>query len=115
MLESRFPVRVKRWAIRQGSGGRNLHRGGDGIIRELEFLSPMTVTVLSSNRETQAFGVQGGAPGQPCENSVLTQDGSVELLNGNDCREMRPGEVLLMKAPGGGYGQVAGATKCAAE
>jgi 5-oxoprolinase (ATP-hydrolysing) len=105
VLEQRFPVRVQEFSIRRGSGGRGAHNGGDGIVRALEFLSPMTVTVLSSHRQTRAFGVDGGAPGLPGENTVRRKDGTVEKLAGNDRREMEAGDVFIMKTPGGGgYG-----------
>jgi 5-oxoprolinase (ATP-hydrolysing) len=116
VLESRFPVRVRRFEIRQGSGGNGLNRGGDGIIREIEFLSPMTVTVLSSHRQTQAFGVSGGTPGAPGENQVHRKNGFVEDLHGNDQRDMAPGDVFVMKTPGGGgFGVADTQSKVAAE
>ncbi|KJZ18605.1 hydantoinase B/oxoprolinase family protein [Loktanella sp. S4079] len=116
VLETRFPVRVRRFAIRHGSGGAGMYQGGDGIVRELEFLSPMTVTVLSSHRKTQAFGVEGGGAGQPGENSVRRADGQIEPLYGNDRREMNPGDVFVMKTPGGGgYGAVGQVLDQAAE
>ena len=115
VLEQRFPVRVQEFSIRRGSGGKGAHNGGDGIVRALEFLSPMTVTVLSSHRQTRAFGVDGGAPGLPGENTVRRKDGTEEQLSGNDRREMEAGDVFIMKTPGGG-GYGAGAqTREAAE
>jgi 5-oxoprolinase (ATP-hydrolysing) len=105
VLEQRFPVRVQEFSIRRGSGGKGAQTGGDGIVRALEFLSPMTVTVLSSHRQTRAFGVNGGAPGLPGENTVRRRDGTEEQLSGNDRREMKAGDVFIMKTPGGGgYG-----------
>ncbi|MEM8978133.1 MAG: hydantoinase B/oxoprolinase family protein [Pseudomonadota bacterium] len=116
VLENRFPVRVQQFGIRQGSGGEGQHRGGDGIVREIEFLSPMTVTVLSSHRQTSAFGVNGGASGAPGENQVRRKDGGVEDLYGNDQRNMSPGDVFVMKTPGGGgFGAVDLPCKVAAE
>ena len=102
VLENRFPVRIRTFAIRQGSGGEGRHRGGDGITREIEFLEPMTVTVLSSHRQTRAFGVSGGAAGLPGRNQVRRKDGSIEDLHGNDQRDMSPGDIFIMKTPGGG-------------
>jgi 5-oxoprolinase (ATP-hydrolysing) len=116
VLESRFPVRVRSFAIRNGSGGEGQHRGGNGIIREIEFLSPMTVTVLSSHRQTQAFGVRGGASGAAGENQVRRKDGTVEDLSGNDQRDMAAGDVFIMKTPGGGgFGAADTQAKVAAE
>lgn len=102
VLEARFPVRVQRFAIRSGSGGAGRWTGGEGILRELEFLDPMTVTVLSSHRETRAFGQQGGQPGGCGHNSVRRADGRVEPLRGNDHAEMAVGDVFVMETPGGG-------------
>ncbi|MEM0899828.1 MAG: hydantoinase B/oxoprolinase family protein [Pseudomonadota bacterium] len=102
VLETRFPVRVNEFSIRKNSGGEGRHSGGDGIIREIEFLSPMTVTVLSSHRQTQAFGVNGGEAGAKGENLVHCKDGTIEQLNGNDQRAMAAGDVFIMKTPGGG-------------
>lgn len=116
VLESRFPVRVRRFAIRNGSGGAGEWSGGDGIIRELEFLSPMTVTVLSSHRRTRPFGQSGGAPGLAGRNLVLRKVGKAELLSGNDRVEMEPGDVFVMETPGGGgYGDAVSSNSRAAE
>ena len=102
VLESRFPVRVDEFSIRAGSGGDGEFRGGDGIVRKLRFLEPMTVTVLSSHRETVPFGADGGQPGLPGENSVVRGDGSIEVLEGNDETRMQANDVFVMKTPGGG-------------
>ena len=102
VLETRFPVRVHCFSVRQGSGGAGLRNGGNGIIRELEFLSPMTVTVLSSHRKTRAFGVNGGESGAPGENKVRRKAGSIKELEGNDQRYMQKGDIFVMKTPGGG-------------
>ena len=102
VLESRFPVRVDEFSIRIGSGGAGEFRGGDGIVRKLRFLEPMTVTVLSSHRETVPFGANGGQPGLPGENSVVRSDGTIEVLEGNDETRMQANDVFVMKTPGGG-------------
>jgi len=102
VLEDRFPVRVDEFSVRTGSGGAGEFRGGDGVVRRLRFLEPMTVTVLSSHRETVPFGASGGQPGLPGENYVLRGDGSVENLAGNDETRMQAGDVFVMKTPGGG-------------
>ncbi|WP_421780027.1 hydantoinase B/oxoprolinase family protein, partial [Kiloniella litopenaei] len=108
VLEWRFPVLVKNFSIRKGSGGQGFRRGGDGIIRKLEFLEPMTVTVLTSHRETKPFGVAGGAPGACGRNAVLRTSGELEELKGNDERNLSQGDLFIMETPGGGgYGQAA--------
>ena len=102
VLESRFPVRVDAFAIRHDSGGAGTFHGGDGVVRRLRFLEPATMTVLSSHRCTRPFGVGSGAPGKAGINRVIRTNGTVENLRGNDSREMSPGDVFLMKTPGGG-------------
>jgi 5-oxoprolinase (ATP-hydrolysing) len=107
VLEQRFPVIVEEFSIRRGSGGAGVHRGGDGVIRRLRFLEPMTATVLSLNRRTRPAGVGGGAPGEAGRNAVIRADGGVEALQGNDQREMGAGDVFIIETPGGGgYGAV---------
>ena len=102
VLESRFPVRVDEFSIRTGSGGAGEFRGGDGVVRKLRFLEPMTVTVLSSHRATVPFGGSGGQPGLPGENSVVRSNGTIEVLEGNDETRMQANDVFVMKTPGGG-------------
>lgn len=102
ILENRFPVRLHEFSIRTASGGTGAFKGGEGIVRKLEFLIPMTVTVLSSHRKTRAFGIDGGGAGQTGENAVIRKNGGIEPLASNDHCEMEPGDVFLMKTPGGG-------------
>ncbi len=102
VLETRFPVRVEEFSIRSGSGGPGKNSGGDGIIRKLRFLEEMTVTTLSSNRRNAPFGVGGGEAGHPGENTLVRADGACEPLAGNDCVQVRPNDVFVMKTPGGG-------------
>lgn len=102
VLETRFPVRVDEFSIRHGSGGSGKFAGGDGIVRKLCFLEPMTVTVLSSHRKIPPHGAAGGAPGATGENSVKRADGRIEYLNGNDEVSVSAGDVFILKSPGGG-------------
>lgn len=102
VLETRFPVQVEEFSIRSESGGAGQWHGGDGLRRRLRFLEPMTVTVLSSHRKTQAFGVSGGGCGAVGENWVLRADGRRERLSGNDRAEMSVDDVFEMLTPGGG-------------
>ncbi|SEK84323.1 5-oxoprolinase (ATP-hydrolysing) [Pacificibacter marinus] len=107
VLETRFPVRVDEFSIRQGSGGTGAFNGGNGIVRKLQFLQPMTATVLSSHRETQPHGAAGGGAGQAGENSIVRSNGTIELLKGNDVAHMNAGDVFVLKSPGGGgYGHL---------
>lgn len=102
VLETRFPVRVDEFSIRRGSGGAGAYSGGNGILRKLRFLEPMTATVLSSHRQIPPHGTAGGAPGKPGVNSVIRADGTVVPLAGNDAAEMGVGDVFVMETPGGG-------------
>ncbi len=102
VLELRFPVRVEKFAIRRGSGGCGRFRGGDGVVRRLRFLEPMTVTLLSSNRVTKPYGLEGGGPGLCGRNSLLCKDGQRIELQGNDEVAVDTGDALLVETPGGG-------------
>ena len=105
VLENRFPVRVERFAIRHGSGGAGQWRGGDGVERQLRFLEPMTVTVLSSSRIHPPRGVAGGQAGECGRNQVVRADGTTLELHGNDSCDMQAGDVFIMQTPsGGGFG-----------
>ncbi|EAQ46494.1 5-oxoprolinase (ATP-hydrolyzing) [Roseobacter sp. MED193] len=106
VLETRFPVRVEEFSIRRGSGGNGAFKGGDGIIRKLRFMEPMTVTTLTSHRKTAPHGASGGAPGATGENSVVRADGTQIAMQGNDVAQMDVGDVFVLKSPGGGgYGK----------
>jgi 5-oxoprolinase (ATP-hydrolysing) len=105
ILEWRFPVRLEAFGIRRGSGGAGRWRGGDGAVRRLRFLEAMTVTTLGSHRKVPPFGLAGGQPGACGIDIVERADGTVERLQGNDRREMQPGDLYHMETPaGGGYG-----------
>jgi 5-oxoprolinase (ATP-hydrolysing) len=97
VLEARFPVRVRRHAIRAGSGGAGRHPGGDGVIRELELLAPMQVSILSERRTTAPFGLAGGASGAPGRNTI----GGV-LVGGRAGRAALAGTIVSIETPGGG-------------
>ncbi|MGD1881374.1 MAG: hydantoinase B/oxoprolinase family protein [Paracoccaceae bacterium] len=107
VLETRFPVRVEEFSIRHGSGGAGKRKGGDGIIRRLAFNEKMTVTVLSSHRVHPPHGCAGGHPAKAGENAVQRADGHRQGLLGNDRAELNPGDIFIMKTPGGGgFGHV---------
>jgi len=104
-LEYAYPFRVRRYALRPGSGGRGAHRGGDGLVREIEFLCPAAVTILSERRRTAPYGLDGGEPGARGRN-VLIRDGEEQDLPGKVQFQARQGDVLSMRTPGGGgWGQ----------
>ena len=102
VLENRFPVRVDEFSIRRGSGGKGQWEGGDGIVRKLRFLEPMTVTVLSSSRIHPPRGLAGGGAGACGQNAVLRANGEVLVLQGNASCEVQSGDVFVMHTPGGG-------------
>jgi 5-oxoprolinase (ATP-hydrolysing) len=102
VLEKRFPVRLEEFSIRKGSGGTGRWRGGDGAVRKLRFLAPVTVTTLCGSRKVAPFGGEGGGPGAVGENWVHWPDGRKERLGGNDERDLPAGAVFEMRTPGGG-------------
>ncbi len=105
VLEWRFPVLLEAFAIRRGSGGAGARRGGDGIVRRIRFLAPMSAAILSSRRRTAPFGLAGGAPGARGRNYIIRRDGRSEELDGCAQAEMQPGDVFVIETPGGGgYG-----------
>jgi 5-oxoprolinase (ATP-hydrolysing) len=102
VLESRFPVRLDEFSIRRGSGGAGHHHGGDGVVRRVRFLEPMTAAILSNRRRVPPFGVAGGLPGAVGHNSVERADGSRETLGSTAEVSMQPGDVFVIETPGGG-------------
>jgi 5-oxoprolinase (ATP-hydrolysing) len=105
ILEFRFPVRLESYEIRAGSGGAGRWHGGNGGVRKVRFLEPMTAAILSNNRVHAPFGMDGGAPGAVGINSVIRADGSVEQLAHIGKTDMQPGDVFVIETPGGGgYG-----------
>lgn len=106
ILEWRFPVRLDSYTIRHGSGGAGRWRGGNGGVRRVRFLEPMTAAILSNNRIHAPFGMAGGAPGAVGKNTVERADGSVENLGHIGKAAMAPGDVFVIETPGGGgYGE----------
>ncbi|MCE2946261.1 MAG: hydantoinase B/oxoprolinase family protein [bacterium] len=109
VLEWRFPVRLERFEIRRGSGGRGRWNGGDGALREVRFLEPMTAAILSGRRRVPPYGMAGGEPGALGRNSVKRVDGRIDALEGCDSTPMQPGDVFVIETPGGGgYGKPGG-------
>ncbi len=106
VLEARHPVRIERFAVREGSGGAGRWRGGDGVVREITFLEAMDVNILSGHRGIPPPGLDGGAPGACGRNRVYRADGRVETLDGADRTALAPGDRLVIETPGGGgYGR----------
>ena len=102
VLELRYPVRVETHAIRRGSGGAGAFHGGDGAVRAIRFLEPMTAQILSNNRLVPPFGMNGGASGACGINTVVRADGSRASLGFVASVAMQPGDVFIIETPGGG-------------
>jgi N-methylhydantoinase B/oxoprolinase/acetone carboxylase alpha subunit len=104
-LEHYLPIRIRRYCLRRGSGGRGRFTGGDGIIREFEFLAPARVNILSERRRFAPYGLRGGRPGKRGEN-VLVDQGKKRVLGSKVSLGVRPGDRLILETPGGGgYGR----------
>ena len=102
VLEWRFPVRLESYEIRHGSGGPGRWPGGDGGVRRVRFLEPMTASILSNGRVRGAFGMAGGEAGAVGINRVLRADGAVEELAHIGSTDMLPGDIFEIHTPGGG-------------
>jgi len=102
ILEWRHPVRVEHFKVRHGSGGSGSHNGGDGVVRRLKFLEPMTVNVLSSRRKVAPYGVDGGQDGLVGINRLLKADGTSQELPGSTRVEVDIADCFEIETPGGG-------------
>jgi 5-oxoprolinase (ATP-hydrolysing) len=105
VLEWRFPVRLEAFRVRRGSGGRGLHRGGDGAERRIRFLRPMTAVILANHRKVAPFGLNGGHSGSVGRNWVERADGVKQEFGGTQEETLRAGDMFVIQTPGGGgYG-----------
>jgi len=105
-LEYSYPFQVTEYSIRQGSGGRGRHNGGDGLVREIRLLSDAEVTILSERRKLAPYGLQGGEPGQVGRNLII-RDGQQQQMPGKFSARLGKGDLLRIETPGGGgYGAV---------
>jgi 5-oxoprolinase (ATP-hydrolysing) len=107
VLEDRYPVRVLQFNIRRGSGGRGQWRGGNGVVRHIEFLRPLTVSLLSQRRGPHPpYGLEGGESGAIGINTILRNNGTRKKLSGIVELAVEAGDVLIIETPGGGgYGK----------
>jgi N-methylhydantoinase B len=104
-LEYAYPLRVRRYSLRQDSGGSGRHQGGDGIVREIEVLCDAEVTLLADRRERGPYGLSGGGDGSTGKAHVIHLDGSIESLPGKFNVRLRKGERVRIESPGaGGWG-----------
>lgn len=105
VLEWRFPVLLEEFSIRLNSGGKGQYSGGNGITRKIRFLEKMTASILSGHRVISPFGLAGGEAGLVGKNTVIRQDGTMEILGSTATVEMNKGDVFVIETPGGGgYG-----------
>lgn len=105
VLEHRFPVRLHRFAIRKNSGGAGRWRGGDGLIRDIEFLESLELSILSQHRANSPYGMHGGGDGAPGRQIIIGADGAQRELGSIDGCAVSPGDRLVLETPGGGgYG-----------
>jgi 5-oxoprolinase (ATP-hydrolysing) len=106
ILERRYPVRVHEFSLRHGSGGAGRHRGGDGVVRRLEFLRPLTLSLLTQRRGSHApYGANGGDPGMTGRNTLIRPDGSRTNLPAIAQCQVEAGDMLVIETPGsGGFG-----------
>lgn len=110
IIEQRYPVRLRQFAIRHGSGGAGQWHGGDGVVREFEFLEPLTVSLLTQHRVESPFGQSGGSPGQKGQQRLL-RGGLETLLEGCTSFDVQAGDRVIIETPGGG-GAVLDSDQC---
>jgi len=105
-LEYSYPLRVRKYSLRRGSGGSGKYRGGDGIVREIEVLTDAEVTLLADRRKRGPWGLSGGGEGAPGKTSILRRDGMVEELPGKFNVRLSKGDRIRVETPGaGGWGK----------
>jgi N-methylhydantoinase B len=101
-LEYAYPLRVREYSLRRKSGGAGEHRGGDGIVREIEVLADCEVTMLADRRRYAPWGLNGGRDGALGRTFVMRKEGAVEQMPGKFSARLRAGERIRIETPGGG-------------
>ena len=103
-LERAFPMRVRRYRLREGSGGAGRFPGGEGVERELEMLEPATVSLITERRRSRPWGAEGGEDGAPGENWLLPggDEQAARALPDKVTVDLAAGDVIRMLTPGGG-------------
>jgi N-methylhydantoinase B len=101
-LEAHYPIRVRRFSLRRGSGGAGRYPGGEGIVRELEFTAAATLSLMGERRRVPPWGLQGGEPGAVGQDWLQRRDGARERLPGKVTVQVRAGDRLTVLTPGGG-------------
>jgi N-methylhydantoinase B len=100
-LEYAYPLRVRAYRLRRGSGGRGLHRGGDGVVREIETLTAARMSLLADRRTRAPYGLAGGDDGARGRDSII-RDGRARKIEAKGSWELRPGDRVRIETPGGG-------------
>ncbi|WP_375473869.1 hydantoinase B/oxoprolinase family protein [uncultured Nostoc sp.] len=107
VLETRYPVLLESFSLRPDSGGKGKYSGGNGVVRRIRFLEPMTANILSGHRLVPPFGLNGGEAGKVGRNWIQRQNGIEESLDSTATVEMKTGDVFVIETPGGGgFGKV---------
>jgi 5-oxoprolinase (ATP-hydrolysing) len=101
-MELRYPVRLQQFAIRKNSGGDGKWQGGDGIIRAIEFLEDLDITILSQHRKEAPYGLEGGKVGRIGKQTLIRKDGTIKILDGIVSEKVQAGDRLIIETPGGG-------------
>jgi N-methylhydantoinase B len=101
-VEYAYPIRLRQYFLRSTSGGKGLHTGGDGIVREIEVLTDAQVTLLADRRSRGPYGLAGGTDGAPGRTTIIRRDGSEEDIPGKTSVRLRSGERVRIESPGGG-------------
>jgi len=102
ILERQYPVMLRAFSLRKGSGGKGQYKGGDGLIRDIEFLAPLSIAVLSERRVYPPYGLNGGENGMPGKNEFIDKYGNIIHLGGKIKRKVMPGDRIRILTPGGG-------------
>jgi 5-oxoprolinase (ATP-hydrolysing) len=102
ILEAEYPVLVREFSIRRGSGGAGRYPGGDGTVRRLQFRTAFSGALLANHRRIAPFGIQGGAPALPGAAQLRRADGRIETLGATARFEVGAGDELTIATPGGG-------------
>ncbi|WOO41754.1 hydantoinase B/oxoprolinase family protein [Rubellicoccus peritrichatus] len=106
IMEHRYPVRLRCFAVRRNSGGKGLNEGGDGVVRAIEFLAPMSVSMLTQHRIEKPYGLEGGGEGMVGAQKLLRQNDEVVVLDPSFQIIANAGDILIVETPGGGgWGQ----------
>jgi 5-oxoprolinase (ATP-hydrolysing) len=102
ILEYRYPVKLRQFALRNNSGGDGKYSGGDGVIRELEFSESVTLSLLTQHRKEQPYGLCGGQPGQAGEQRLLRKGEEPKSLDSTVTVDLQAGDRIRILTPGGG-------------